>query len=190
MPTTSGGIVYPSSTDDVDVPGDMQAMANSVQTLLNAISAASPDNKPRLHAHSATSQTIPSSSGWTLINFDGETYDNDTMHDPVGTPYRVTLTTAGLYAFDYQIALNPQANAFTISRLNIRLNSSGSSAGGTTLKVLDYGVQGAVMQFRFNRVFAAGDYVECFASQTSGVSWTTDNTGLATRVFVTYVASS
>lgn len=34
MPTTASGIVYPSNSDDVDIPGDMQAMANSVETAL------------------------------------------------------------------------------------------------------------------------------------------------------------
>lgn len=32
MGTTTGGIVYPSSTDDPDVPADMQALAESIET--------------------------------------------------------------------------------------------------------------------------------------------------------------
>lgn len=36
MPTTPSGIVYPSNSDDVDVPGDMAAMANSIETALGS----------------------------------------------------------------------------------------------------------------------------------------------------------
>lgn len=36
MPTTPKGIVYPSNSDDVDIPGDMLAMANSIDTALDS----------------------------------------------------------------------------------------------------------------------------------------------------------
>lgn len=36
MPTTASGIVYPSNSDDVDVPGDLQALADSVEAALGS----------------------------------------------------------------------------------------------------------------------------------------------------------
>lgn len=36
MPTTASGIVYPSNSDNVDIPGDMQAMADSIEVALGS----------------------------------------------------------------------------------------------------------------------------------------------------------
>jgi hypothetical protein len=36
VPTTSGGIRYPASTDTVNIPNDMANLANDVQTYINA----------------------------------------------------------------------------------------------------------------------------------------------------------
>jgi hypothetical protein len=52
MPSTTSGIVYPASTDDVDVPGDMQIMAASVQALFDALAAPWQDFAPGLSANS------------------------------------------------------------------------------------------------------------------------------------------
>lgn len=45
MPTTSSGLVYPSATDNVDVPGDIQALATSTQTVIDALKALQPKVK-------------------------------------------------------------------------------------------------------------------------------------------------
>lgn len=37
MPTTPGGLPYPSSTDAADVPGDMQALAEAVEAQVAAV---------------------------------------------------------------------------------------------------------------------------------------------------------
>jgi len=36
MPTTAGGIPYPSSSDSIDIPGDLQALAEGVETYIQA----------------------------------------------------------------------------------------------------------------------------------------------------------
>lgn len=36
MPTTSGGIPYPASSDSIDIPGDLEALAEGVQDFINA----------------------------------------------------------------------------------------------------------------------------------------------------------
>jgi len=147
-------------------------------------------NYPRVHAHNTAGTTITNATAWTLVDFGGETYDTDNMHDTVTNNSRIIFTTAGLYEVDYQVALVGSLTTFpTVARLNVRLNAAGASGGGTVLKVLDYG-NAHIMQFRFRRVFAAADYIEIFVSQTSGVNKTLDNTGLATRVFAHFAATS
>jgi hypothetical protein len=65
MPTTSGGIPYPSGSDTIDIPGDLQALAEGVQTYINAnaITAAG--------AYTLTNKTI----GSTGLAFEGATDD-------------------------------------------------------------------------------------------------------------------
>lgn len=36
MPTTAGGIPYPSSSDSIDIPGDLEALAEGVETFIAA----------------------------------------------------------------------------------------------------------------------------------------------------------
>lgn len=147
-------------------------------------------NYPRVHAHNVAGTTITNATAWTLVPFDAETYDTDSMHDPTTNNSRIVFTTAGLYEVDYQVVLVGSLTTFpTVARLNIRLNAAGASGGGTVLKVLDYG-NAHVMSTRFCRVFSAADYIEIFASQTSGVNKTLDNTGLATRVFARFIATA
>lgn len=49
-----------------------------------------------------TGQTIPSAT-WTSINFTGENFDTDTMHDTVTNNERITINTAGIYLFTVNI---------------------------------------------------------------------------------------
>lgn len=39
MPTTSGGLRYPQNSDPVDVPGDMQKLANDIDAGVAAVRA-------------------------------------------------------------------------------------------------------------------------------------------------------
>jgi len=39
MPTTTKGIPYPASSDDPDVPADMQALAEAIDNLLDSAGA-------------------------------------------------------------------------------------------------------------------------------------------------------
>lgn len=52
MPTSSGGIVYPSDTDDPDVPGDLQALAESIDAGVPVVTSG-----------------FTIASGWTLTQY-------------------------------------------------------------------------------------------------------------------------
>jgi hypothetical protein len=65
MPTTPGGIPYPSSSDSIDIPGDLEDLALGVETYItaNAVTATG--------AYTLTNKTI----GSTGLFFEGATSD-------------------------------------------------------------------------------------------------------------------
>ena len=66
MPTTAGGIPYPSSSDSIDIPGDLQLLAEGVETYIqaNAVTATG--------TFTLTNKTI----GSTGLFFEGATPDD------------------------------------------------------------------------------------------------------------------
>jgi len=141
------------------------------------------DGQPRCHVWDSTGLSIPNSAN-TIITFDSETYDNDSMHNTVTQTSRITFTTAGRY--DVDILLTIGTGTYTQLDLNIRLNSAGSGGGGTSIRTQPFsdGTRGAInMAFRFKRVFAAADHIELFVTQVSGAPKSLSTTSLGTRVF-------
>lgn len=59
--------------------------------------APTPDPE-RVSVFNTTAQSIPDVTP-TILNFDSERFDTDTMHDNVTNNSRITFTTAGTYAF-------------------------------------------------------------------------------------------
>lgn len=142
------------------------------------------DGFPRVHAWDTTGNVCVIGVA-KLILFDAETYDTDNMHDPVTNNSRITFTTAGRYDVNIMITM-PAIGAYTQMDLNIRLNSGGSSAGGSSLRSQPYSDTIQAMPtiiFPFKRVFVATDYIEVFLTQSSSANRTTAPTSLATRVF-------
>jgi hypothetical protein len=104
-----------------------------------------------------------------LISWDGEVYDTDTMHDSGSNPSRIVFQTAGLWLITgvLGVASNTSGNR----QIEMRLNSAGSSSGGTSLRTWVYPpASGATTAVPFNlqRLFTATDYIEVFGLQTSG----------------------
>lgn len=89
MPSTTSGIVYPSASDDVDVPGDMQAMANSIEPYI-AI--------PLVRLILPANQSIPTGTD-TPASFgaNSEIVDTHNFHSTTVNPSRVTPTMPGWY---------------------------------------------------------------------------------------------
>jgi len=130
--------------------------------------------------NSATTVTCPDLVVSTLITFDAEVEDTDAMHSTVSNTSRVNFVTAGRYELNVFCALPNVAVVFSKFRVNLRLNSAGSSAGGTSLRTWIMDTPGGTPQdfaASISRVFAAGDYVEVFAAQTSGASRVLDGSG-------------
>lgn len=143
---------------------------------------------PRVHAFDTTTLAIPNSSA-TLVTFNSETYDTDTMHNTGATTSRITFTTAGLYEVDYFITIS----TFTYSTLdfNVRLNAAGVSGGGTSLRTQPFDPSGTNIRFSFTRYFNAGDYIEAFITQVKSSAPGTVNlsgTSLGTRCYAKWIA--
>ncbi len=122
MPTTSGGLRYPASTDAINIPLDLANLANDAQTYIdtNALTTSG--------TYTLTNKTI----GSTGLFFEGSTNDGfetlltvvDPTADQTITMPNATGTVAlltGLQTFDNQ-------QSFTT---NIKVN--GSSSGTVTM---------------------------------------------------------
>lgn len=123
------------------------------------------ENPPRCRVYSDTNVSIANNDTTQVVTFNQERYDPHGMHDVSTNNSRITFPADGTYAVggNFQFA----ANATGRRQLGIRLN------GTTLLAVEEY--SGAVsatvpcnMGIYTEYEFAAGDYVEIRAFQTSG----------------------
>lgn len=105
----------------------------------------------------------------TLITYDTEELDTDTMHSTASNTSRITFTTAGRYLVHVYVMWS----SLLLSRciVNVRLNSGGSSAGGSSIRSFDFNTSSTIpsqMCIPLERLFNATDYIEVFVTQTSG----------------------
>jgi len=121
----------------------------------------------------------------TLIPFDTEIEDNDSMHSTVTNPSRMIFNTPGVYLIIPRLSFPSTGTGGRI--INLRLNSAGSNAGGTSL-LNTTGTPNASNAIGdpthswFYRAANVGDYMEFFATQSSGGSQTTVTGTLATGI--------
>lgn len=107
----------------------------------------------------------------TLLTFDSERFDTNTMHDTVTNPGRITFTTAGVYVVSFTGQFIA-ATDYTQGNAYIRLNGTtpiglGSSVGTSTLSTA-----GMFVSCHTIYKFAAADYVEVMVRQTNGAAAT------------------
>lgn len=129
---------------------------------------------PRCYAYQGSAQTLTTGVS-TLITFDSEVYDivqsGDTpAHDNTTNNSRIFARTTGKYDIRAQVMFGNNATGSRI--LQVRLNSAGSSVGGTQIAQTSQGaVSGASTSVPLlipSYPLSAGDYIELFASQASG----------------------
>ena len=133
---------------------------------------------PRCNVYRATTQSV-SSGSYDLITWDAEDLDkvqsgDSPMHDLSTNPGRVYIRTAGRYQIDGQVTWSD--NSSSTRRHRVRLNSAGSSTGGTLLLETAQdplsGIATAVPLPPVEHQLAAGDYIEVFGYQASGSTLT------------------
>lgn len=119
--------------------------------------------RPFCDVDSSSSTSLTANTA-TLISYDTENFDNDGMHSTTTNPSRIICQTLGVFTLHYYWRVSSVSGTQT---LNLRLNSGGSSSGGSSLSTTTYtGVNQIERTLTYN--FAnIGDYVEMFAT-TSG----------------------
>lgn len=131
-------------------------------------------NPPRCGVYTATG--IPCASGTsTLVTFDTESWDTDSMHSTSTDISRVAINTTGQYLITFYGRF--PSNATGYRQLNFRKNSNGNSAGGSTMSTIALAAVNGSQTFvtrTFELNCLAGDYFELFAMQNSGASLTLD----------------
>lgn len=148
-------------------------------------------NYPRCHAFISAGNNYVNNTA-TLATYASEIYDTDTMHDNTTNPSRITTNTAGLYEWDYLFTM-PTASYSGSAAVNLRLNSAGSSAGGTSIWNRFFNctaTQTAHVQLIFKWFMNAGDYFEAFMLQTSGATQPPSFGSTLSRVQATWIATA
>jgi len=116
------------------------------------------------HVYNSANISIPDSVE-TILTFDSERYDTDTMHSVVGNTGRITFTTAGKY---HVTALATFAgNATGVRYICFYLSATGTKIGQTRWPNFGAAI-GVAMLCAVEYEFAAGDYVTVYAWQNSG----------------------
>lgn len=119
-------------------------------------------NPPACRVFNSVAESIPDSVD-TILTFNSERYDTDTMHSTTVNPSRITFTTAGLYAFGIQVRWG--SSAAGIRALTVSLNGVTALALVVTdVDTAAFHSQEAYGQYRF----VAGDYIEVSALQNTG----------------------
>ena len=112
MPSTSRGYPYPSGSDDVDIPGDMQALADAVNTDVGAIAATTP-SAPVL-------QTLADAAGDLIVASANDTFAKKSL----GTDNHVlTVDTSGSGAAKVAWE-DPTANPLTVTAMALKVNAA------------------------------------------------------------------
>lgn len=167
--TTNQGIVYPLGTDPLgETDLRIKALADYAEAMMSA----------RGKAYRGAVQTLTTAVAAAVI-FDTETAGDDpgALHSTSTNPTRFTAVTAGRYVGYAQVAF--AANAVGYRTVEFRKN------GTVVAQVRQVPVTGVptLLQCFCDEVFTAGQYLEVFATQTSG-----GNLDVAAGVGVTWAS--
>lgn len=126
---------------------------------------ATSSNPPCVKVYNSGSPTISNSSD-TVLSWDVEEFDTDTMHG-TANPTRITVNTSGKYFITAHIAWFN--NSTPAGRRLIYLNKNGSNLGRSLTEVQP-GTTSISLACEINTLIdlSATDYIEVFAAQTSG----------------------
>lgn len=160
------------------------AFLNSVSTAVNFAL-----NPPRCFCYVNVAANLTTGT-YTLLSFDSEVYDTDTMHSTVTNTSRIVANTAGLYWVE--VGIGVAANATNDRFIQIRKNAAGNQASGTLIK--EFRTATTANAFSDARSLdvqmAAGDYLEAWAWQGSGGTLALQLGSTSTFVQARWVASS
>lgn len=140
-------------------------MWNGVKTYLDWLA-----DQPRVGVYIGSNTSAPDSSA-TILPWDTEFEDTDSMHSTSINTSRVVATTSGRYQINLFVFM--ATGTLTGLDINPRVNAAGSPSGGASIRTFGFGSPGGAARqvtVTFDRYFDAGDYIEVFVTQTSGAT--------------------
>ncbi len=142
-------------------------------------------DRPACRVYKATDFSHTSSGSFVAITFDTERYDTDTMHSTATNTDRITFTTAGLYTVGGSVAF--AADVDGIRGIRVRLNGTTELCSQL---VINSGASTVELTVETTYKFAAADYVQLVAFQTSGGTLALTATGnMAPEFWATWSGS-
>jgi hypothetical protein len=140
-------------------------------------------NPPRCAVWNSVGQVLVAATP-TVVLYDSETDDTDSMHSTSSSTGRITFNTAGRYELNIFNSLT--LNTLTQYNVQIRLN------GATSIRTGQFGTPGGSGRqtcISLSRVFAVSDYIETLVTVNAG--HTMEASGLyCTGIQATWVAIS
>lgn len=117
----------------------------------------------------ASSTSTVSNATWTLIAFDGETFDAQAMHSTSTNNSRIYAPVAGIYFV--QCVTGWTEDVDNVRSIQIRKNAAGSSSGGTKINQMQVPATSpgnTTVHVSDMVELAVNDYLEFFRYQASG----------------------
>lgn len=141
----------------------LNVTAAVIEQLQSAIDAVSTENKSCRVYHSVA-QTIPTGVV-TVLAFDSERWDTDSIHDNVTNNTRLTCKTAGLYLITAHVGFTANANG----RRSIYLKKNNTTwIGIVGLPSVPDGVTSTLLEVTTQYQLDVDDFVEVYCYQNSG----------------------
>ena len=119
---------------------------------------------PRCSLYQTATTNMSTSGTASVIAFDTELYDTDSMHSTSSNTSRITCNAAGLYLVTATLGF--AANATGFRRLDLRKNGS-ATPFATVSHAAAPTLSSSVSISEFVQL-SVGDYIEMFGTQTSG----------------------
>lgn len=163
-------------------PNAIEAALDDIRTVVDQHASEINRAKPACRVYNDTIQSIPNNA-LTVLSFNGELYDNDTMHDNATNNSRITIKTAGKYRLSAIVEF--ASNATGIRQILLRVNGTIYIGAVTT----DAFTTTQQMNVHADYQLAVGDYVEVIVYQNSGGALNVSNSSSTSRYKCEFMAS-
>jgi len=124
-------------------------------------------NPPACRAYNSTNLSLNDAAD-TLVTFDSERFDTDTMHDLASNTGRLTIRTAGVYVLTFTGAIAAGTDYLDV-RCWFRLNGA-TRIGFGTMSPMSTNVENMYLSATTIYKLAVNDYVEVMVHQNNSLN--------------------